>query len=411
MSDVGIVGGGISGLHLGIRLLDLGETATIYHPQTAAEIERGPMLNSVVHQHDTVQRERAMGIEFWNESNVRVGRGHDHCINIPGQPPIRFWGAFQHYGRGVDYRLMIPRLMAEFERRGGTLVHAAKTSDDLTDLQARHDLVAIGVGKTAAGFADVFDELAELSSHQAPARVLCCGLFDGVAANDPFGVTLSLSPASGELVVLPMQSLGGATYALLFENLPGGPAAHLADLDRRDDPEKFLDAVLNVVEEFHPATYERIDRAQFRLHDDMALLQGGLRPVVRRAYALRDESIPLISIGDLRVTMDPVTGAGANLGSYGAWTLAEHISAHRGPFDLRFAERYAEAVGPRTVATVGFNNLVLAPPDYLIGLLMEMSTNQAMCDEFTEGFADPEHLWFDIVKDAETAAAFASSRR
>ena len=90
MHDVGIVGGGISGLHLGIRLLDLGETATIYHPQTAAEIERGPMLNSVVHQYDTIQREQAMGIDFWNESNVRVGRGHDHCINIPGQPPMRF---------------------------------------------------------------------------------------------------------------------------------------------------------------------------------------------------------------------------------------------------------------------------------------------------------------------------------
>jgi 2-polyprenyl-6-methoxyphenol hydroxylase-like FAD-dependent oxidoreductase len=324
---------------------------------------------------------------------------------------MRFWGAFENYGRGVDYRVMIPRLMEEFERRGGTLVHAAKTSDDLADLQARHDLVAIGVGRSAAGFAGVFDELTELSPHNAPARVLCCGLFDGVAANDPFGVTLSLSPVSGELVVLPMESLGGATYALLFENLPGGPAAHLADLDRSDDPEKFIATVLGVVEEFHPATYARIDRSQFRLHDDMALLQGGLRPVVRRAYAVRGGSTPLISIGDLRVTMDPVTGAGANLGSYGAWTLAEHISAHRGPFDLGFAERYSDAVGPRTVATVGFNNLVLAPPDYFVGLLMEMSANRAMCDEFTEGFTDPEHLWFDIVKDAETAAVFASSHR
>jgi 2-polyprenyl-6-methoxyphenol hydroxylase-like FAD-dependent oxidoreductase len=207
-----------------------------------------------------------------------------------------------------------------------------------------------------------------------------------------------------------MEGLGGPTFALLFENLPGGPAAHLAEIDRSDDPEKFIATVLSVVEEFHPATYARIDLDQFRLHDEMALLQGGLRPVVRRAYAERGES-PLIAIGDLRVTMDPVTGAGANLGSYGAWTLAEHISTHHGPFDLDFAERYAEAVGPRTTATVGFNNLVLAPPDYLVGLLMEMATNQAMCDEFTEGFANPEHLWFDIVKDADTAATFASTHR
>ena len=82
--------------------------------------------------------------------------------------------------------------------------------------------------------------------------------------------------------------------------------------------------------------------------------------------------------------------------------------AHPGPFDLAFAERYRKP-SRRARATIGFNNLVLAP-DYLVGLLIEMSANQAMCDEFTEGFTDPEHLWFDIVKDAETAA-FASSHR
>lgn len=99
MRDIGIVGGGISGLHLGIRLLDLGHSATIYHPQTGDEIAQGRILNSVVHQHDTVQREQAMGIDFWNESNCRVGRGHDHCLNIPGLEPIRFWGAFNGFGK------------------------------------------------------------------------------------------------------------------------------------------------------------------------------------------------------------------------------------------------------------------------------------------------------------------------
>ena len=98
-------------------------------------------------------------------------------------------------------------------------------------------------------------------------------------------------------------------------------------------------------------------------------------------------------------------------GRTAAWTLAEHITARTGPFDLDFAQRYDEAIRSRTVATVGFNDLVLAPPDYFVGLLMEMSTNQAMCDEFAEGFVNPEHLWFDIVKDPETAAAFASTYR
>ena len=152
MSDVGIVGEGISGLQLGIRLLDLGQSVTIYHRQTAVEtFTDAPQFR--VHQYDTVQREQAMGIDFWNEANCRVGRGHDHCVNIPGIDPIRFWGSFENFGKGVDYRLLIPRLMAEFERRGGVLVHACKTAADLPDLQTRHDLVAIGVSKAAEGFA------------------------------------------------------------------------------------------------------------------------------------------------------------------------------------------------------------------------------------------------------------------
>ena len=107
--------------------------------------------------------------------------------------------------------------------------------------------------------------------------------------------------------------------------------------------------------------------------------------------------------------MDPVTGAATTRASFGAWKLAEQFTQHDGPLDVGFAELDEDAVRPRSLATVGCNDLVLAPPDYFVGLLMEMSTNHAMCDEFTEGFANPEHLWFDITKDPDMAAAFASS--
>jgi 2-polyprenyl-6-methoxyphenol hydroxylase-like FAD-dependent oxidoreductase len=209
--------------------------------------------------------------------------------------------------------------------------------------------------------------------------------------------------------VLPMETFDGPTFALLFENIPGGPAARLAEQRYDDDPEGYTGLVLDILKEFHPHTYERIDQAAFGLHDDMALLQGAIRPVVRRASAPGADGTPVMAIGDLRVTMDPVTGAGANLGSFGAWTLAEHIDAHNGAFDSAFADAYEAAVRPRTTATVGFNDLVLAPPDYLVGLLMQMASNRSMCDEFTQGFIDPVHLWFDITKDAETAQAFAAS--
>ncbi len=43
---------------------------------------------------------------------------------------------------------------------------AGVSADDLATLQLQHDLVAIGVGKTASGFAGMFDELPELSHHE-----------------------------------------------------------------------------------------------------------------------------------------------------------------------------------------------------------------------------------------------------
>jgi 2-polyprenyl-6-methoxyphenol hydroxylase-like FAD-dependent oxidoreductase len=412
MDEIGIIGGGISSLHLGLQLLHEGIAATIFHPQSAEEIAHGRLMNSVVHQADTVRREDDLGISFWDTPDTRLSRGHDHGLNIPGMGQMRFWGAFEHYGRGIDYRLMLPRLMEAFAERGGTLEHRTLTASDLPALHDRFDLVAVGVGKTRAGFGDLFDEAPGLNSHDGPARVLCCGLFDGIEENVPGGVALGISPGVGELVVIPMRHVdGSAVYALLFENLPGGPTSVLVDFDRAADPDGFDRAVLEALETHFPHTYARVDHDAFGLHADRDLLQGSFRPVVRRAYAVPDGEHPVIAIGDVRVTVDPVTGAGANLASYGAWMLAKHIAAHDGRFDEAFAKRYEDAVMPRTEATVGFNDLVLDPPEYFVGLLLEMAGNQSLCDEFTDGFADPEHLWFDCVKDAETAAAFAASHQ
>lgn len=408
MYEVGIVGGGISALHLGLKLLAEGASATILHPQPIDQVAGGRLMNSVIHQADTVRREDEIGISFWDGPDVRRSHGHDHGLCIPGLEPVRFWGSFKESGRGVDYRLMLPRLMEAFAERGGTLVEAAPTAADLAELQEQFDLVAVGVGKSAAGFTGLFDELDDMNVHDGPARALCCGLFDGVGENDPSGVALGISPLAGELVVIPIHGADGPIYALLFENLPDGPTADLAELDRDSDPKGFDRRVLAALEEYWPHTFDRVDPDTFGLHGGRDLLQGRFRPVARHSYAMRDTGTPIMAIGDVRVTLDPVTGAGANLASFGAWTLAEQIVAHEGPFDEAFAAAYEGAVMPRTEATIGFNNLVLRPPDYFAGLLVEMAGNRSLCDEFTDGFCDPEHLWFDCVQDAATATAFAA---
>jgi 2-polyprenyl-6-methoxyphenol hydroxylase-like FAD-dependent oxidoreductase len=43
-----------------------------------------------------------------------------------------------------------------------------------------------------------------------------------------------------------------------------------------------------------------------------------------------------VAIGDLRCTLDPLTGQGANLASYGACVLTENIAESNGRFDKNF---------------------------------------------------------------------------
>jgi len=409
MTDIGIIGAGVSSLHLGIRLRNAGIAATIYAPKRPEAIAAGRMQNSVSHQPDTVAREREMDIEFWNETNCRVNLGHAHWVRADGVPPLEFWGDFEGYSRCVDYRLYLPRLMAEFERRGGHIVYQSPTPAAIDALYEIHDLLAIGVGKGNGGFADFFPRQEELSKHREPARLLCCGLYEGINDIDPLGVTVSVSVGHGELIVLPMEAQTGPNTALLFECRRDGDLEDLVGLDYQADPGAFHQRILAALETHHYSTFRRIDHERFRLARDCDLVQGSFTPVTRKPWVEIAHGRYAIAIGDLRCTMDPVTGQGANLASWGACVLGDHIIDSAGDLDAGFCRSYEDAVAYRVAGTVNFNNAILDPEPYLPALLGAMSHNRAMCDDFTARFAQPDTIWFEILKDAETCDAYMAS--
>lgn len=406
MASAGLIGAGVSSLHLGFRLLEAGFRATLYAQKRPEEIRSGPLQNSVSHQYDTVQREQAMGIDFWNEGNCRVARGHNHWLQVPDATPLEFWGSFDGYGKCVDYRMYIPRLMEEFEKRGGKLVYQDVSAADIDELADLYDVVAVGVGKFRSSLADFFPVQEELSSHTEPARLLCCGVFEGVRDSDPLGVTISISVGHGELIVLPMENQTGPATALLFENRRGGDLEDLMTLDYAADPGAFEQRILEVLEQHHGSTYRRIDHAGFRLTRPLDLLQGCFTPVTRRPWAEVSNDKFVLATGDLRCTMDPVTGQGANLASYGAWVWADHIIEAGGKVDESVCREYENAVAYRTVGTVKFNNAILDPEPFLPALLHAMSENPPMADDFTRRFACPETLWWDVLKDEPTCRAY-----
>ena len=71
-SSIGIVGAGVSGLHLGLYLRQHDVPVTIYAERSPDEVRASRLLNTVGHHHHTLERERALGVHHWDAAGVRL---------------------------------------------------------------------------------------------------------------------------------------------------------------------------------------------------------------------------------------------------------------------------------------------------------------------------------------------------
>lgn len=359
--SIGIVGAGIGGLHLALYLQQHGIQATVLTDRAPEQYAATRLMNTVAHHGVTVARENELGVNHWDDPDV-VYHHHDHFFNFPGSP-LLFRGAFKQPSRAVDYRIYLPALMKDFEDRGGTIEYASIQDDDIPALVARFDLLVVSTGKGALG--RMFSHRPELSPYSQPQRLLCVGLYDGVDhgspdGDDPRGVTLSVSPGHGEMIVIPTLTFGGMKTALLMENIPGGDMAELVSLNYDADPAAFRQTMLDKLETHHPHTYNRIDTHRFDLQP-LDLLQGAVVPTVRRSSVSFDDGKIAIALGDVHSVVDPMMGQGANMASYAAFELGRAIVVAVA-FDDRFVETVDRARENRVLAAARWTNLMLQPP-------------------------------------------------
>ena len=230
MPDIGIVGAGIAGLHLGLLLRQHDVPVTLYTDRPPAQLAGARLLNTVTHHGPTLARERALGVDFWSAQEYGYSCHH---YAFGGPQPLNFRGNFTHRSSAIDHRLYLPKLAEAFEERGGRLEIKALQAHDIEPVADRHDLLAVAAGRGA--FADLFARVPQLSPYDGPQRVLSAGLYDGIAEPEPKGLTSSLSPRHGELLEIPMYSRDGFTTALGFENIPGGDLEVLARQSYADD--------------------------------------------------------------------------------------------------------------------------------------------------------------------------------
>lgn len=399
MTSIAIVGSGVSGLHLGLFLQQRDVPVTIYTDKTPEQIASGRLLNTVAHHHHTLERERALGVDHWDADEYGYVC-HQHAIT--GLPePVRFRGDFDHPSSVIDYRLYLPRLMEDFQQRGGEIVIGPIDATAAERLGERHDLVVIAGGR---GLGGMFAPRADKSPYDRPQRRLSAGIYHGVEYSNPKGVGVHLSLGQGELLELPITSSEGFATALLFENIPGGDLEVLADIRYEDDPAEFNRVVLEKLREHYPMCFERVDHASFELQGPTDLLQGALTPVVREDYVRLSSGRYALAMGDAHCVVDPVNGQGANSASYSAWVIG-HAILEDYAFDERFCRRVARERESFVTGVSDWTNMILNPEPHVVELLGAMAQSKPLCDAYTQNFNHPDRQW-DALASPERTAAF-----
>ncbi|RJQ79751.1 hypothetical protein D5S17_09975 [Pseudonocardiaceae bacterium YIM PH 21723] len=379
MADIGILGAGISGLQLALRLQQLGLTPTLYTPQDSEQLAAGGPRNFPVRFGPTVQRERELGVFEWDMPSAQVAVW---AANIfpPGQDPLYLSTRLDPPANGVDFRVYLPTLLARFAERGGKVIITE-------DLPSGHDLLVVANGSRS--FGDLFPRDPQRSPYTAPQRRLCAGYYHGVVEGVPNASMLNAVPGVGELIHLPFHGPTGKSHTLAVEAVPGGPLEVLTRFDVADDPSGFLRLYLKLIAHYAPELRERITTADFELIAPGELLQGGLTPVVRRGWATLPDGGQALAIGDAWITNDPLTGQGANLGSHQAFAVAEAIVA--GQLDAR---RISEQLWPHARSVVEWTNTYLGPMPRHIGQVFEAAAgDQHIADALLNKFHDPVAMW------------------
>jgi 2-polyprenyl-6-methoxyphenol hydroxylase-like FAD-dependent oxidoreductase len=397
---IGIVGAGIAGLHLALYLQKHGVDATLITDRAPEDYRNIRLLNTVAHHHVTIAREDYLGVNHWKDPKDHYYY-HDHAFNFP--EPIKFRGYFSKASRAVDYRIYLPALMEDFQRRGGKIEYRRIEEGDIGPLVARFDLLVVAAGKGPLG--QLFAYRPEQTPYSQPQRRLCVGLYTGVRQPDPMNVTLSVSPGHGEMIVIPTITFDGVANALLMENVPGGDMEELATMRYDKDRPHFLRVLLDKLEKHHPTTYDRIDTARFDLAQPTDLLQGGIVPTVRNTVVEFDGGKCALALGDVHSVVDPMMGQGANVASYAAFVVGEEI-VNSDVLDARFCEKVDLKRQDRVLAASRWTNLMLQPPSEALGMLIgAMSQNRALADEFTENFNYPDYQW-DRISSPERIQAW-----
>jgi 2-polyprenyl-6-methoxyphenol hydroxylase-like FAD-dependent oxidoreductase len=399
MTSIGIVGAGVAGLHLGLYLRQHGIDTTLYAEKNVEQQLSSRLPALVARVGHTRERERQLGVNHWDGGNTEFNRIN---IYVAGEQPLSFYGDVDHPFIAVDMRIYLGRLQEDFAARGGRVVVGAINAGDLDRLSEQHDLLVVASGRS--GITELFPHIDEDSPFSQPQRWIATGLFRGVRAM-PGNAFVTFVPMHGEVFEFPIFSFEPNITGIGVEAIPGGAFDEAVRLRYEDDPQRFNAAFLELLREYVPLIYNRVDPEKFGLTRPLDLMQGGVTPAVRRGYARLANGKFALAIGDAHITNDPITGQGANTASRVALMLSEQIRSQP-VFDETFCRQVEQQIRAYAKPVANWSNAMLQPPQqHMIDLMVAAAQNQTVANAFANFFERPVAAW-DAMSSPEGAAAF-----
>lgn len=402
---IGIIGAGIAGLHLGLRLQRLGIDCTIITDRTPEQVAAAQLTNMVVHWPTTLRRERVLGVHHWPAEKFGFSLFHN-VIQTPKPIELHFHAA--HPARAVDDRIYLPQLMEDFAARGGRLEVRSLNARDISGIAERFDLVVVAM--PGNGFCDLFARDDANSPYDRPQRFVLAGLYHGFCPVQARTAAMSIAPGHGEAVTFPLLSRTGLVNALAVVVYQSDKLAMLRAFSGSSDQAGYCLALLCELERHHPTIYDRIDTTCFSMQGPDDLAQSAIMPVVRRPYVHLGSGTYAIALGDVHVTVDSLLAQGANIGSYSAFVLADAIAeAHA--FDLAFCHEVERSQSARILGAARWTNVFLQPPDEArMELIVAMSGDGQLADEYYDNFNCPERQW-QRIRSAEAIRDWLAERQ
>lgn len=394
MRNITIIGGGQSGLQLGIGLLQAGHHVRIVQNRTAEDIASGRVLSSQCMFSNAVQHERDLGIDFWSDACPPV-EGINFIVPNPdgsGSKAIDWAARLDHNAYSVDQRVKIPRWMAEFSRLGGQLVIADAGIAEIETYARQDDLVIVASGKGEVG--RMFSRDPQKSAYDKPMRALALTYVTGMTPREPHSaVEFNLIPGVGEYFVFPALTTTGPCEIMVFEGIPGGPMNCWAEVKT---PEQHLAKSLEILQTFLPWEYERSKNCQ--LTDGNGILSGRFAPTIRHPVATLPSGRKVLGLGDAVCLNDPITGQGSNNAAKAAAIYLRRILENGDkPFDEAWMQGTFDQFWDYAQWVVGWTNMMLLPPPpFILDIMGTACADQRLAHRMANGFDDPRDFfpWF-----------------